>query len=42
MFGATSRMMKDELIVGDHQVDGTRLLFIFISHCYTVLDKISV
>ena len=28
--GATSRMMKDELIVGEHRVDGTRLLFIFI------------
>ena len=26
--GATSHMMKDELIVGEHQVDGTRLLFI--------------
>ena len=24
--GATSRLMKDELIVGKHQVDGTRLL----------------
>ena len=24
--GATSRMMKDELIVEEHQVDGTRLL----------------
>ena len=24
--GATSRMMKDELTVGEHQVDGTRLL----------------
>ena len=24
--GDTSRMMKDELIVGEHQVDGTRLL----------------
>ena len=24
--GATSHMMKDELIVGEHQVDGTRLL----------------
>ena len=30
--GATSHiMMKDELIVGEHQVDGKRLLFIFIS-----------
>ena len=24
--GATSRIMKDEFIVGEHQVDGTRLL----------------
>ena len=31
MCGATSRMMKDELIVGEHQADGTQLLFIFIS-----------
>ena len=29
MCGATSRMMKDELIVGKHQVDGTRH-FIYI------------
>ena len=34
MCGATSRMMKDELIVGKHQVDGTRLYFIFI-YIYT-------
>ena len=26
MCGATSRMMKDELIVGEYHVDGTRLL----------------
>ena len=26
VYGATSRIMKDELIVGEHQVDGTRLL----------------
>ena len=26
MCGATSRMMKDELIVGKYQVDGTRIL----------------
>ena len=24
--GATSHMMKDRLIVGEHQMDGTRLL----------------
>ena len=30
MCGATSRMMKDELIVGKHQVDGTRL-FIYVT-----------
>ena len=29
--GATYRMMKDELIAGELQVDGTQLLFIFIS-----------
>ena len=29
--GTTSHMMKDELIVGEHQVDGTQLLiFIYI------------
>ena len=28
--GATSRMMEDELIVGEHQEDGTRL---FIHRC---------
>ena len=38
MCGATSHMMKDELIVGKHQVDGTRLLifiyiYIFIHRC---------
>ena len=27
--GATSRIMKDELIVGEHQADGTQLLFIY-------------
>ena len=32
--GATSRMMKDKLIVVEHQVDGTWLLFIFI-YIYT-------
>ena len=42
MCGATSCMMKDELVVGEHQVDGTRLLFIFISYIVAVLDKISV
>ena len=34
MAGTTSRMMKDELIVGKHQVDGTRLLiYIYIHRC---------
>ena len=36
MCGATSRLMKDELIVGKHQVDGTRLIvyiYIFIHRC---------
>ena len=32
--GATSRMMKDELIVVEHHVDGTWLYFIFI-YIYT-------
>ena len=35
--GATSPMIKDELIVGVHQVDGTRLLlYIFIYLCIDV------
>ena len=35
--GATSRMSKDELIVGDHQVDRTRLLiYIYINLCIDV------
>ena len=34
MCGTTSHMMKDELIVGEHQVDGTQLLiYIFILRC---------
>ena len=33
--GATSRMTKDELIVGEHQVDGTWLLiYIYILYLY--------
>ena len=31
MCGATSRMMKDELIVGEHQVDRTRILIYIYS-----------
>ena len=34
MCGATSRMMKDELIVGKHQVDGTRLLIYIYIYLY--------
>ena len=34
MCGATSRMMKDELIVGKHQVDGTRLLVYIYIYLY--------
>ena len=39
MCGATSRMMKDEMIVGEHQVDGTRLLiyiyiYLYIDVCF--------
>ena len=36
MYGATSRMMKDELIVEEHQVDGTRLL-IYIDITFAIL-----
>ena len=32
--GATSHMMKDELIVGEHQVDGTRLLIYIYIYLY--------
>ena len=32
--GATSHMMKDELIVGEHQVDGTRLLVYIYIYLY--------
>ena len=34
MCGATSRMMKYELIVGKHQVDGTRLLIYIYIYLY--------
>ena len=34
MCGATSRMMKDELTVGEHQVDGTRLLIYIYIYLY--------
>ena len=34
MKGATSRMVKDELIVGKHQVDGTRLLIYIYMYLY--------
>ena len=32
--GATSRIMKDELIVGENQVDGTRLLIYIYIYLY--------
>ena len=38
---ATSRLMKDELIVGKHQVDGTRLL-IYVMYklfCHTCVTS---
>ena len=35
--GATSNMMKDELIVGEHQVDGTRLLYIDVNIFFAIL-----
>ena len=34
MCGTTSHMMKDELIVGKHQVDGTRLLIYIYIYLY--------
>ena len=36
MCGATSRMMKDELIVGKHQVDGTWLLIYIYIYLYII------
>ena len=35
--GATSRMMKDELIVGEHQVDGIRLLIYRCLNFFAIL-----
>ena len=40
--GATSRMMKDKLIVGEHQVDGTRLLIYIYTYLYINLFAILV
>ena len=37
MCGATHRVMKDELIVGEHQVDGTRLLIYICIYIYTCI-----
>ena len=39
--GATSRMVKDELIVEEHQVDGNRfLIYIDIKHfCHTCVTS---
>ena len=37
MCGATSRMMKDELIVEEYQVDGTRLLIYFDIYTFAIL-----
>ena len=34
MCGATSHIMKDELIVGEHQVDGTRLLICIYTYLH--------
>ena len=34
MCGATSLMMKDNLIVVEHQVDGTRLIIIFDTYIF--------
>ena len=35
MYGATSHMMKDDLIVGEHQVDGTWILIYIYIYLYT-------
>ena len=37
MCGATSRMMKDELIVEEHQVDGTQLLIYIDIFTFAIL-----
>ena len=37
MCGATSRMMKDKLIVEEHQVDGTRLLIYIDIFTFVIL-----
>ena len=37
--GATSSMMKDELIVEEHQVDGTRLL-IYDIYTFAILKML--
>ena len=34
VYEATSRMMKDESIVGEHQVDGTQLLIYIYIYLY--------
>ena len=34
VYEATSRMMKDESIVGEHQVDGIRLLIYIYIYLY--------
>ena len=42
VYGAASRMMKDELIVGEHQVDGTRLLiyiYLYKLCCHTCVTS---
>ena len=39
MCGTTSHMMKDELIVGEHQVDGTQLL-IYILYIFIQMYKL--
>ena len=42
LHGATSHMMKDDSIVGEHQVDGTRLLiyiYIIFIFCHTYVTS---
>ena len=39
--GATSRMMENELIVGEHKVDGPAFIYIFILFFHTCINFFS-
>ena len=39
VYGATSCMVKDELIVVEHQVDGTQLLIYIIIYIFSILTS---